>query len=128
VMARLMGRDRNVPWLAVDDLGAIVARVFADPARYIGREIQLAADVKSLDETRATWTEVFGRPPRTFPMPVWLFQRIAGHAGEDLPRMWRWLRTHEIPEDTGPTLEILPGAMSARDWMRRRLAESEARD
>jgi uncharacterized protein YbjT (DUF2867 family) len=123
VMVKLMGGGRNVPWLAVDDVGAIAARVFSEPGRFIGSEIPLASEVSSLDETRQVWTEVFGNAPSRFPMPVWLFQRIAGYAGKDLPVMWRWLRTHEIPEDTGPTREILPTALQLRDWMQMKKSE-----
>jgi uncharacterized protein YbjT (DUF2867 family) len=119
VMPKLMGADRMVPWLAVDDLGAIAARVFADPARFIGADIPLAGDIKSIDECRAIWAEVTGRRPSSFPMPAWLFTRIAGHAGKDLPIMWRWLRTGSVPEDTGPTLELHPGALTVRQWLER---------
>ena len=126
VMVKLMGGGRNVPWLAVDDVGAIAARVFADPAAYVGRTLPLASEVRSLDESRTLWNDVFGKPPTKFPMPVWLFQRIAGHAGKDLPIMWRWLRSHDIPEDTDPTHEIHPQAMTLRQWMERKKAERSA--
>lgn len=119
VMPKLMGRGRVVPWLAVDDLGAIVAKAFADPSGFIGADISLAADVKSIDECRSEWTRVFGRRPRSFPMPAWLFERVAGHAGKDLPVMWRWLRTGSVPEDTSPTREIHPGALTVRQWLER---------
>lgn len=117
VMPKLMGGERVVPWLAVDDLGAIVAKAFADPSRFIGADISLAADVKSIDQCRAEWTEVFGRRPKRFPMPAWLFERVAGHAGRDLPVMWRWLRSGSVPEDTSPTREIHSGALTVRQWM-----------
>ena len=122
VMPKLMGEDRVVPWLAVDDVGAIAARVFADPGRFIGADIPLAGDIRTLAECRALWTEAKGRRPRSFPMPVWLFERIAGHAGKDLPVMWRWLRTGSVPEDTGPTREIHPGALTVKQWLERQPA------
>lgn len=117
VMPKLMGSTRTVPWLAVDDLGIIAARAFADPTRYIGADIPVAGDLKSIDECRAIWEDVYGRRPRGFPMPVWLFERIAGYAGKDLPIMWRWLRTGTVPEDTGPTREIHPAARTVRQWL-----------
>ena len=120
VMPKLMGSARNVPWLAVDDLGAIAATVFGEPERFLGAEIPLGADVKTIDDCRRIWAAVVGDPPRRFPMPVWLFERVAGLAGKDLPRMWRWLRTEEIPEDPGPTLAIHPGALTVRQWLERR--------
>lgn len=117
VMPKLMGGARTVPWLAVDDLGAIAERAFADPGRYIGADISLAGDLKSIDECRSIWEEVHGRRPRAIPMPVWLFERIAGHAGKDLPVMWRWLRTGTVPEETAPTLAIHPEARTVRSWL-----------
>jgi uncharacterized protein YbjT (DUF2867 family) len=117
VMPKLMGSRRVVPWLAVDDLGVVVARAFADPSRFVGADIPLAADLQSIDECRAAWTEVFGQKPRRFPMPVWLFERIAGNAGKDLPVMWRWLRTGTVPEDTSPTRAIHPAALTVRQWL-----------
>lgn len=119
VMPKLMGGGRVVPWLAVDDLGAIAARVFADPERFIGADIPVASDLKTIDECRSIWVEVAGSRPKSFPMPVWLFERVAGHAGKDLPVMWRWLRTGSVPEDTGPTRDIHPGALTVREWLER---------
>ena len=36
VMPKLMGPTRPVGWLCADDLGAIVAKAFADPERFVG--------------------------------------------------------------------------------------------
>ena len=47
-------------------------------------------------------------------MPVWLFHRFAG---DDLTRMWRWLRTHPVPLDLAPTRAILPSARTVREWL-----------
>jgi len=118
IMPRLTG-PTTIPWLAVDDLGAIAAKVFADPARYVGADIPLAGDVKTVEECRAIWTEVHGRPPGRFPMPLWLFSRIAGPSGKDLPIMWRWLRTGDVPKDPAATRAIHPEALTVRQWMER---------
>lgn len=116
VMPRLMGGGRPVVWLAAEDFGSIVARVFADAARFLGADLTLAADVQSIDECRRIWREVMGRDPRRFPVPLWLFERFVG---TDETTMWRWLRANEIPLDTAPTRELLPGALTVRDWLTR---------
>ncbi len=116
IMPRLTG-PTGIPWLAVDDLGAIAAKVFADPARYIGADIALAGDVKTVEECRSIWAEVHGKPPRRFPMPLWLFRRIAGPSGKDLPIMWTWLRTGDVPKDPEATRAIHPGVRTVRQWM-----------
>ena len=115
VMPKLMGAARPVGWLCADDLGAIAARAFAEPERFVGRDLRLASDVRSIAECRALYRAAFGRPPRRVPMPAWLFARVVG---PDLPAMWRWLGAHEIDLDTGPTRAIHPEALTVEEWLR----------
>ncbi|HEX2031588.1 MAG TPA: NmrA/HSCARG family protein [Actinomycetota bacterium] len=117
VMPKLMGWARPVGWLAVDDLGAIAARAFAEPGRFIGRDIPLTSDVQSIDESRAIWRQVTGKLPRSFPMPVWLFRMFVG---TDEITMWRWLRVNEIDLDASPAREVHPNAMTVGEWVARR--------
>jgi uncharacterized protein YbjT (DUF2867 family) len=116
VMPELMGGARPVGWLSVRDLGLIVAKVFAEPQRYIGQTLNLLSDVASLDECRRLVTEILGRPPARFPMPAGIFARF-GLIGQDLNAMWRWLRTADFPLDPGPTLAIHPQALTVRSWL-----------
>jgi hypothetical protein len=88
----------------------------------LGQDIPLAGDVKTVEECRAIWTEVHDKPPSRFPMPVWLFKRIAGPSGTDLPIMWTWLRTGDVPKDPEATRAILPEVRSVRRWMDERRA------
>lgn len=115
VWPRLMGSDRKVVWISVQDVGAIAARVFADPDQYIGRDLPLAADVQSLAECREIYREVTGRYPSRFPMPLFLFEKFVG---KDVATMWRWLRTNPVSLDTGQTRQIHPAALTVRDWLR----------
>lgn len=116
LMPKLMGSSRNVGWLCTDDLGAIVAKAFANPRSFVGKDLALASDVQSLDECRSIYREVMGRNPRRLPMPVWLFERF-GFVGKDLSTMWRWLRTATIDLDTEPTRAIHPDALSVGGWL-----------
>lgn len=124
VMPRLMGLARPLPWICVDDLGAIVARAFAAPERFVGKELALASDVRSLSECRAIYREVMGKDPPRFPMPSWLFRRF-GFVGRDLTTMWRWLRTGEVELDTAPTRAIYPDAHTVHTWLSSRQATLE---
>ena len=118
VMPKLMGSSRPVGWLCTDDLGAITARVFAEPGRWGDTELNLVSDVKTIDQCRDIWRDVAGRAPRRAPMPVWLFERFVG---ADLTGMWRWLRTAEFEISTETTRELLPAALTVREWARRTL-------
>jgi uncharacterized protein YbjT (DUF2867 family) len=114
LMPKLMGKDRPIGWICVDDLGAIAARAFAEPARFIGADLSLSSDVQSIAQCRQIWSDVYGRPPRGFPMPVWMFERLAG---SDLTIMWRWLRTARFDFDPTPTRKLLPTALTVREWL-----------
>jgi uncharacterized protein YbjT (DUF2867 family) len=116
LMPKLMGPARPVGWLCVDDLGAIAARMFADPGRWSGAVLGLASDVQSIDQCRTMWRERTGRRPRGLPMPEKLFERFVG---KDLTTMWRWLRTGQFDMSTQTTLEILPEALTVREWLSR---------
>jgi uncharacterized protein YbjT (DUF2867 family) len=117
LMPKLVGQERPIPWLSAEDLGAIAARAFGDPKSYIGLDVGLAADVRTLGECRDIWRRVTGRTPRRFPMPVWLFQRFVG---PDLIRMWRWLATHDVVVDIAQTRAHHPGAMTVQQFVQQR--------
>jgi uncharacterized protein YbjT (DUF2867 family) len=117
LMPRLVGEDRPLPWLSAEDLGAIAARVFGDPATYVGTDVGLAADVRSVAQCREVWREVTGRSPRRIPMPLWLFERFVS---PDLTRMWRWLASHDVEADVTQTRSIHPQAETIEEFVRRR--------
>jgi uncharacterized protein YbjT (DUF2867 family) len=117
LMPKLMGPDRPLGWICVDDLGAIAVRAFAEPARFVGAELNLASDVQSIAQCRQIWSDVYLRPPRRFPMPVWMFRRFVG---SDLITMWRWLGRAQVDFDPAPTRSLLPTALTVREWLVRR--------
>ena len=114
IWPRIMGDERPVPWLCVRDLGEVAATVFAAPDRFLGKNLVLASDVRTLAECRAIYTEVMGKDPKSAPMPQWLFDRFTR---KDLSTMWHWLRTHPVPLDTKPTWDVLPSAKTVRGWL-----------
>ena len=116
IWPKLTGGDYKIAWISVQDVGAIAAAAFANPEKYIGKELALVADVKSLKECREIYREVTGKYPSRFPMPMFLFEKFVG---KDIPNMWRWLRKNPLTFDSSQTEEIHPEAMSVKDWLRR---------
>ena len=121
IWPKLSGWGCKIPWISVQDVGAIAAKVFAQPDEYVGQDLTLAADVQSLEECRNLYREVMGKYPPRFPMPLFLFEWFVG---KDIPNMWRWLRTHAINLDTSQTYQIHPEAMTVRTWLRRLRSDS----
>jgi uncharacterized protein YbjT (DUF2867 family) len=116
VWPKMAGWDFRVPWLSCHDLGVIAAKAFADPEGYSGRDLQLAAEFRSLAECRATYARVMGDGPRRFPMPLWLFQRFT----PDTVRMWEWCRENDLDTDPEVTRSIHPEVMTVETWLRSR--------
>jgi uncharacterized protein YbjT (DUF2867 family) len=116
IWPKLMSTDRKIPWISVQDLGAVTAKVFANPDEFIGRDLPLAADARSLDECREIYREVRGKYPSRFPMPMFLFESFVG---KDIPNMWRWLHKNPVDLDTSQTYEVYPDAMPVRIWLQR---------
>jgi uncharacterized protein YbjT (DUF2867 family) len=114
VMPKLAGDRTLIPWLAVDDLGTIAARAFGEPAGFVGAELPLAAEFRSIDECRRAWQLVRGRRPRGFPMPVRLFERFVG---KDLTTMWRWLGAHPVSVDPAATAKLLRRVTTVEDFL-----------
>jgi uncharacterized protein YbjT (DUF2867 family) len=123
VMPKLLGGSTPVPWTAVDDLAAVAVAAFADREGFVGRDLALASDLRPIDECREIYREVFGRRPRRVPMPVWMFERVAG---SDLTTMWRWWREAQPEAETATLREIHPGALTVREFFARRRATSSA--
>ena len=119
VWPRLSGVNRPIGWISVQDVGAIAAKAFADPDEYIGKDLPLAADVKSLAECREIYKEVTGKYPSRFPMPLFLFEKFVG---KDLADMWRWLCTNHFDLSTDLTRDVHPEAMTVRTWLQRTAA------
>ena len=116
IWPKLTGPDYKIAWISVQDVGVIAATAFANPEKYIGKELALVADVKSLAECREIYRQVTGKYPSRFPMPMFLFEKFVG---KDIPNMWRWLRKNPLTFDSSQTEEIHPEAMTVQEWLQR---------
>lgn len=115
VWPKLAGWDFRVPWLSCHDLGRVAERVFAQPERFIGQQLNLTTDERSLEECRQIYTRVRGRSPRSFPMPIRVFERFA----PDTAALWRWARTARLDVDPDVTRSILPDPLTVEAWLAR---------
>jgi uncharacterized protein YbjT (DUF2867 family) len=54
--------DTGIDWIAAGDIGAFAAAAFADPERFHGHEIDLAAETFTLPEVATKITQATGKP------------------------------------------------------------------
>lgn len=88
-LAQPLDPERAFQQVAVDDIGAFVALAFADPAWWLGRELDLAGDGRTIGEVAEAFGRVIGRPVRYVQVP-WDDYRAA--AGEEYYEMYRWFQ------------------------------------
>ena len=114
---RTVGDDKRLLWIAVDDVGAIAAKVLSEPARYIGHVIPLAGDFRSMAEAREIFKRVMGKSPLGIPLPLWLCRYLIN---KDLVPFWQWLGRNPIHGSTEPARTIHPTTMTMEQWLQRR--------
>jgi uncharacterized protein YbjT (DUF2867 family) len=85
---KILGWDTPIPWVAVHDIGVSIAKIFSQPDTWIGKDVSLFGDVKTMRECQEIFITVDGKRPFRMPLPLGLFQRMAG---EEFVKMWRWL-------------------------------------
>lgn len=85
---KILGWGKPIPWVAVRDIGVAIANIFENPQTWIGQDITLFGDVKTMGECREIFTAVDGKKPFGLPLPLGLFRKMAG---EEFIQMWRWL-------------------------------------
>ncbi len=116
MIARVVGRDVRIKWIAIEDIGAAVARAFSDPENFIGRKVAIAGDEKSIAEAREIFKWVDGKYPFQFSMPPWLFRRLVS---KELVDMWFWLKHGELAASIEETRKVIPGVMNMETWLKK---------
>ena len=121
---KILGWGLPVPWVAVHDLGKAVANIFEDPEKWIGRDVAMCGDIKTLGESQAIFTAVHGKKPTRIPLPFWLFEKMAG---DEFIQMWKWM-DEWIGQEGIPYLmslmdqshELVPEMLDMESWLRKK--------
>jgi uncharacterized protein YbjT (DUF2867 family) len=85
---KVIGWDTPLPWVAVRDIGIAIANIFQAPQTWIGRDVELFGDVRTLEACKALFISVDGKKPFGLPLPRWLFCKMAG---DEFIQMWEWM-------------------------------------
>jgi len=124
VEPKIVGWDLPIPWVAANDLGQAVANIFDDPEKWIGRDIPMCGDVKTLKESQAIFHQVDGKKPTRIPLPVWMLEKMAG---DEFIEMWKWMDEwigrEGIPYLEGimeQSRELCPDMLDMESWLRKK--------
>ncbi|MFN2235783.1 MAG: NmrA/HSCARG family protein [Anaerolineales bacterium] len=124
VEPKIVGWDLPIPWVSVYDLGQAVANAFDDPEKWIGKDVPMCGDIKTLGENQAIFTAIDGRKPSRIPLPIRLFEKMAG---DEFVAMWKWM-DEWIGQEGTPGLqqimeqshEMVPEMLDMESWLRKK--------
>lgn len=109
VEPRIVGWDRPLPWVALDDIGRVAADALLGPVPEGGATVELYGDVRSLRDCRRLLREA-GRRVWRVPIPTKLFEMMVG---SEFVEMWEWITT--IDDE----LPVTPGLLDVPAWVDR---------
>jgi uncharacterized protein YbjT (DUF2867 family) len=119
---KVLGWNTPIPWVAVSDIGIAAANIFDDPKKWLGKDVTLFGDVKTLAECKDVFREVNGKKPFRLPLPLWLFRKMAGN---ELILMWKWMVEWIAdlgPEGLGDIVEssrkVCPEMLDLESWLK----------
>jgi uncharacterized protein YbjT (DUF2867 family) len=117
-----MNADTRLQLIAADDVGTFAAAAFADPARFNGHNIDMAAEALTMAEVAAGLSRVVGKPVTA--------QSVSPEEAQSIGRMHiGWVRSQEWANEVGYRADIaaLKGygipLTTLADWAKRHAAE-----
>jgi uncharacterized protein YbjT (DUF2867 family) len=124
VEPKIVGWDLPIPWVAVHDLGQAVANAFEDPEEWVGRDVPICGDIKSLGESQTIFEQIDGKKPTRIPLPLWMFEKMAG---DEFTAMWKWLDVWVGQQGISGLKDIMeqshalvPKMLDMESWLRKK--------
>lgn len=91
-----MSADTRLDLIAAADIGRFAAAAFADPARFNGQEIDLAAESLTMAEVAAVIADVTGRPVRSSSLSGKEAVAAGNHAGLVESQKWASVEGYKV--------------------------------
>ena len=111
-----INRDTVLHYIAADDIGKAVARIFCESDLYNGKTVSLACESLSTQEVAETFTRALNREIVYKKLPT-LITRL--FLGKDLCKMFKWMdeQTLFIKENIKDARQEFPDQLSLKSWI-----------
>ena len=125
ILRQPLDPDRRLQQVSVEDIGAFAVLAFANPVKWIGRELDLAGDEPTMLQVAEVFGRVMGRTVIYEQVPWETFRKTAG---EESTRMYEWFSRVGYSADIRalrqeyPALATLEDVLRAENW--RQLAKA----
>ena len=104
--------------IAVDDIGMVVADMFARPSSFIGQTLEIAGDELTGPQVAGTYAQVTGQPARFEEQPVEEVRAVS----PDFAAMFTWLNEQGFRADISGLREDYPRLATFEAWLRQHSA------
>jgi uncharacterized protein YbjT (DUF2867 family) len=104
----------SLQMIAVNDIGAFAAMAFAEPAKFMGKALELAGDSLTMPEVAETMTRVTGQPVQFVEVPL---EQVRQYSPETAI-MNAWFNEHGYRADIAALRAIHPGLLTFENWLR----------
>jgi uncharacterized protein YbjT (DUF2867 family) len=111
---RWLATDTRLQLVAADDVGALAALAFDDPAAFPGAT-ELAGDELAMAEGATTFGRMLGRPVQYVAMP---YESVA-RFDPNLATLGAWLDREGYRADIPALRRLRPGLLTLEAWLRR---------
>ena len=113
-LAGSLGPDVPFDMVAVDDLGAVAARVLLEPELYEGTRVDVVGDRLTVPEMRAAFRRASGRRAKRWSVPRWALRL----ANREFAEQVAWHRAVNFAPDTAAARRLVPEMRSFEAFVR----------
>lgn len=108
-----MKADTKLQMIAVDDIGAICAKIFDDPEKFIGKEIELAGDELTMPEVAALYETATGKKTEFIELPVSVIRANSAEMAD----MFQWFIDKGYEADLKTQKDLFGKTISFKEWL-----------
>ena len=112
-LAGSLGPDVPFDMVAVDDIGAVAARLLLAPEPFEGQRVDVVGDRLTVPEMRAAFRRASGQRPRWWGVPRWALRRVNAEFTEQLA----WHRAVNFAPDTRAARRLVPDLTSWEEFV-----------
>lgn len=113
-LAQPLSPDTPFQQIAVDDIGGLATVAFGDPSRWLGRELEIAGDERTMEEIATAFSDVIGLPVKYFQVP---WDDFREQAGEEYAEMYEWFEDEGYEADVDSLQDEYPLLTNFDDYL-----------
>lgn len=108
-----MKADTKLQMIAVDDIGAISAKIFDNPDKFIGKEIELASDELTMPEVAELYETNTGKKTEFVELPVSVIRTNSAEMAD----MFQWFIDKGYEADLKTQKDLFGKTISFKEWL-----------